>query len=114
MDPIEHRRDDGELIGWIRPVGGAFVAVDVLGRYRTGPVDWLRAEKTLDELGLGYLADPWTLELDGRRVRVRIVEVGRDGITVKKDDWGAIDVPQLTWQLPFPAPDELTHGTDPT
>lgn len=35
-DWIEHRREDGERIGWIRMVGEHFVAVDVLGREITG------------------------------------------------------------------------------
>jgi hypothetical protein len=111
-DWIEHRRHDRELVGWMRPAaseeGDGFVVVDMLGRERTGVVDWLRAEETLDELGLGYLADPYELLLDdGRWLRVRITEVSPDGIRVKRDDWGAIDVPLLEYSLAFPAPHEL-------
>ena len=48
-----HRRpDDGELIGWIRPEGEAWVAVSLLGRELTGPVEWLEAEDALEATGL--------------------------------------------------------------
>jgi hypothetical protein len=82
--------------------------VDLLGRERTDAVDWLTAEETLDELGIGYLADPYELLLpDGRRLRVRITEVSPEQIRVKRDDWGAIDIPLLEYTLPFPMPPEL-------
>jgi hypothetical protein len=107
-DWIEHRRGDGELVGWIVPRGEDFVVVDLLGRERGGPVDWLTAEETLEELGIGYLADIYLLTLeDGRDLRVRIAEVSPSGITVKKDDFGAVGVPQLYFPLEFPAPPTL-------
>jgi len=31
-DWIEHRRGDGERLGWMRPLGGLFVVIDLLGR----------------------------------------------------------------------------------
>lgn len=110
-EDIPHRREDGETVGWMRPSGEGFVAIDLLGRAVTEEVDWLTAEEALESAGIGYLADPWTLQLDdGTALRVRIVEVSRDGIRVKKDDWGAIDSPQLDYRLPWPIPDALTHG----
>lgn len=107
-DWIEHRRGDGELVGWMIPRGEDFVVVDLLGRERSNPVDWLTAEERLDELGIGYLADLYMLELeDGRDLRVRIAEVSTDVIRVKKDDFGAVGVPQLYYSLSFPAPSTL-------
>ena len=107
-DWIEHRRGDGELVGWMIPRGEDFVVVDLLGRERGAPVDWLTAEETLDELGIGYLADLYMLALeDGRDLRVRIAEVSPDIIRVKKDDFGAVGVPQLYYSLGFPAPATL-------
>jgi hypothetical protein len=107
-DWIEHRRGDRELVGWIVPRGEDFVVVDLLGRERGGPVDWLRAEETLDELGIGYLADIYMLTLDnGVELRVRIAEVSTSGIRVKKDDFGAVGVPHLYYELAFPAPPTL-------
>jgi hypothetical protein len=103
-DWIEHRRsDDGELLGWMQPVGDGFVAIDLLGERRTDEVDWLTAEETLDTLGLAYLADPYELRLDdGSWLRVRISEVSPTGIRAKKDDWGAVGAPQLFYSVDFP------------
>ncbi|MEW1962516.1 hypothetical protein AB0269_08670 [Microbacterium sp. NPDC077644] len=110
-DWTPHRRDDGELLGWIHPSGDDWVAVDVLGRTVSDPVDWLVAEEALEAHGLAWLAEPWMLEDDGRPTRVRIVEVtpDRDGIpgriVVKAEDYGDITRPAsepivLAWPLP--------------
>ena len=106
---IEHRRGpDGELLGWMKPVDDGFVVVDLLGRHRTDAVDWLEAEETLEDLGIGYLAEQYELRLEsGQWLRVRLTEVSSQEIRVKKDDWGAADVPQLYFTLPFPAPETL-------
>ena len=108
-DWIEHRRGrDSERVGWMLPEADGFVVIDLLGRRRTEPVDWETAEATLDALGIGYLADKYELLLDdGEWLQVRILEVSTDGIRVKKDDWGAIDAPQVFYSLPFPMPAEL-------
>lgn len=106
---IEHRRPgDRERLGWIRPEGDGFVALDALGREATGTVDWLEAEEALEERGLHWLADIWQLDLpDGSSERVRIVEVTPDRVVVKGDDFGAVDVVTTSYVLPFPAPDAL-------
>ena len=108
-DWIEHRRaQDGERIGWMRPEGDGFVVIDLLGRERSGALDWLAAEELLDELGLGYLADPYLLRLEsGEERRVRITEVAVDRIRVHEDFGGAIDAPQIEYALPFPVPGTL-------
>lgn len=107
-DWIEHRRGDRELVGWIVPRGEGFVVVDLLGRERGGPVDWLAAEEALEDLGIGYLADIYVLRLEnGNDLRVRIAEVSSSRITVKKDDFGAVGAPQLYYPLEFPAPQTL-------
>lgn len=114
-DWIEHRRGDGELVGWMRPEGEGFVPVDLLGRDRAGVLDWLAAEELLDELGIGYLADPYTLERpDGAPLRVRIVEVATDGIRVKLDDFGAIGGPRMDYDLAWPMPIELREWSAET
>jgi hypothetical protein len=61
---IEHRRQDGEPIGWVRPEGEEFVPVDRLGRDLSPTTDWLDAERALDEAGIGYLAGPFELQLE--------------------------------------------------
>ena len=107
-DWIEHRRGDGERLGWMRQEGEKFVPVDLLGRDLSGPLDWLAAEELLEETGIGYLADPYELRLDdGRWLRVRLTEVSTERIVVKKDDYGAIDAPQRIYTLAFPIPESL-------
>lgn len=110
MEWITHRRGlDGEVLGWMRPEGDGFVVVDLLGRERTGVVDWFEAETTLDDLGIGYLADPYELRLaDDHWLRVRIAEATPERVRVKKDDWGDMTAEQVYYELPFPVPaDEL-------
>ena len=104
---IEHRRGDRELVGWIDQVGDLFVAIDLLGRPHTDPVDWLTAEEALDELGIGYLADSYELFVDDGWRRVRIIEVSADVIRVKREDWGDMTAPLIEHVLPFPMPDTL-------
>jgi len=49
-DWTSHRRDDGELLGWIRPEGEGWVAVDLFGHKVSAPLDWLDAEAVLELL----------------------------------------------------------------
>ena len=108
MNPtwIEHRRGmDGERLGWMAPAGDDYIVIDLLGRARTEPVDWLTAEEILDDLGIGYLADPYELRLEsGEWLRVRITEVSTEGIRVNKDDWGDMTsgAPTLSFTVAFP------------
>lgn len=114
-DWTPHRRDDGELLGWIRPDGEDWVAIDVLGRTASAPVDWLDAEAALEQVGLAWLADIWMLEGEASEpLRVRFVEVtpsegavtGR--VVVKIDDFGDMQRPPAElFTLPWPAPSRL-------
>ena len=108
-DWIEHRRPgDRELLGYVRPDGEGFVAIDRLGRELTGVVDWMSAEEALDERGLGWLSGLWQLtEPDGTVTRVRLVEVDPARVVVTPDDFGAVAAPVRTYELPFPAPPTL-------
>jgi hypothetical protein len=112
-DWIEHRRADGEILGWIVADGDGFRAFDLLGRERTreGSVDWLAAEELLEELGIGYLADRWTRRLpDGTERPVRIAEASSRGVTVVADEYGAasaVGADPERFRLPFPVSDEL-------
>ncbi|MFF7294014.1 hypothetical protein ACFY9N_15915 [Microbacterium sp. NPDC008134] len=114
-DWTPHRRDDGELLGWIHPAGDDWVAVDVLGRPASAPTEWLDAEAALDERGIAWLADPWMLEGEADRpLRVRIVEVTPDReaapgrIVVKIDDFGDVTRPATEpYVLPWPIPSRL-------
>ncbi|WP_425838672.1 hypothetical protein [Microbacterium sp. PA5] len=107
-DWTPHRRDDGELLGWIRPDGDAWAAVDLLGRPASGATEWLDAEAALEALGIAYLAEPWMLEGEGESpVRVRFVEVTPQRIVVKGEDFGAVDALTRRWELPWPIPARL-------
>lgn len=114
-DWTPHRRDDGELLGWIHPEGDDWVAVDVLGRPASAPIEWLEAEAALEEHGIAWLAEPWMLEGEADRpLRVRIVEVTPDEagapgrIVVKIDDFGDMTRPATAqFTLAWPVPDRL-------
>lgn len=109
-DWTPHRRDDGELLGWIRPDGDGWAAVDLLGREASEATEWLDAEAALEALGIAYLAEPWMLEGEEageRAVRVRIVEVTPQRIVVKGEDFGAVDALTQRWELPWPLPARL-------
>ena len=114
-DWIAHKRGmDAELLGWMQPAEEGFVAIDLLGRPRTEPVDWFAAEATLDELGIGYLADAYELLLEsGEWLRVRITEVSTAHIRVKKDDWGDMTVTPVYFTVAFPAPTEQLRVLSP-
>ena len=110
---IEHRRsDDRELVGWIVPEGDDFVAFDLLGRKVTEhPVDWLSAEEVLEARGLSFLAGRHRLKFpDGTTRPVRISDLSTDRIIVIADEFGmasAVGSGADTFELPFPAPEEL-------
>jgi hypothetical protein len=106
---VPHRRpDDREVLGWLRPEGDDWVPVSLLGRDLTGPLDWTAAEEALEDAGLTWLADVWTLEQDGDRpLRVRLVEVTPERVVVQTDDFGAVDAVVERHVLPWPAPPRL-------
>ena len=109
---IEHRRSDGEHVGWTVRSGDGFHVVDLLGRQRTEvPVDWVEAEEAFEALGIGYLANRYAVRLaDGVERRVRIGEVSTSGIVVVADDFGsasAVGAKPEAFELPFPAPEGL-------
>ncbi|MGN7949819.1 hypothetical protein ACTJKH_13815 [Microbacterium sp. 22215] len=122
-DWTPHRRDDRELLGWIRPEGDEWVAIDVLGRRASAPTEWLDAEAALEERGISWLADPWMLEGEAKRpLRVRILEVTPDDdgvpgrIVVKIDDFGDVTRPPVQqYVLEWPIPSRLRppRETDP-
>lgn len=100
-----HRREDGELVGWIFPHQDAWRGVDLLGRDVLASEDWLAIEAALEARGIGYLAGIWTYEdPDTGPVRVRMVEVTPTRIVVSTDNFGAIDVPTRSFVFPWPLP----------
>ncbi len=101
-DWTPYRRDDGETLGWIRPEGELWVPVDRLGRESGAPMEWLDAERVLEERGLSWLAERWWL--DG--TPVRIAELTTDLVVVVTDEYGgasAVGAPHERIELPWPA-----------
>lgn len=85
------RRSDHEHVGYLRMTeDGMFVPIDLLWNEIDGPVDLPRAEMLLDDLGLGYLAEEWWLEVRGHpeRVKVRIREVTAERVVLANADYG--------------------------
>ena len=113
-DWIEHRRGDRERLGWMRPQGDGFVVIDLLGREVSGELEWLDAEKLLEERGIGYLADRFELEIEpGHWLLVRIVEASPDRIRLKKEDWGDVTATAVYYEVGFPMPATLrVHAGD--
>lgn len=106
---IPHRRADGEVVGWIELDGDDIAAFDLLGHRATPPgVDWHEAEQALDERGIGYLADQYTLTTpEGDHLTVRIGEATTEQVTVVEDEFGGASVigaDPATHVLPFPVP----------
>lgn len=108
-----HRREDNELLGYLRPVEGApgrFVPVTLFGRPLDAPSEEEHARRCLDRIGLDYLAQDWLLSLPGHPdpIAVQIVEATPRQVRVKNIDYGypdanighifVLDVP-LTEQL---------------
>lgn len=105
---VEHRREDGELLGWIRVQDdGTCTAVDLLGRTcATG--DWDECEKQLEAQGLSYLADLYALEVTpGFWVRVRIVEVNATRVRVKEENFGDATVSTPVHDVMIPIDNRL-------
>lgn len=109
-DWYPHKREDGEVIGYIAADGDLWRAFDILGRPVVGSVEWLEAEEALEAYGLGPLIEPHVLVHDGRERRVRIVEVTPEHVTLVDDEDGAANVvggPHETFTLTLPVGDEL-------
>lgn len=88
----EHRRDDdGELLGYLAPAdNGSHQAVTVFGYPLGDTSDREDAERTLDAIGLSYLADRWLLHREDRDpINVQIVEATPSSVTVANVDYGS-------------------------
>lgn len=94
--PRHHRREDNELLGYLRPVEdarGQFVPVTLFGHPLSGPGGEDHARQFLDRAGLNYLAQDWLLSLPGHPdpIAVQIVEATPQQLRVKNIDYGYPD-----------------------
>ena len=85
------RGSDQEHVGYIRMTeDGLFVPIDLLWNELDGALDLSEAETLLEELGLGYLAEEWWLDVTGHpeRVKVRIQEINAETVVLGNADFG--------------------------
>ena len=84
------REDDDELLGYLEPVQQAFQARTVFGYPIGEPWSLEDAERSLDSIGLSYLAERWLLTVPDREdpIAVQIVEVTPSAVTVQSVDYG--------------------------
>lgn len=111
---IPHRRDDGELVGWIDMTVAEprLVPIDRLGRALEPVDDWFEAEETLDGIGLRFLAERFVYPEAGEGagaevVTVRIAHLYDDRIVLTTALTDAIEDVGREIVVPFPAPAEL-------
>jgi len=84
-EPYE-REDDGELLGYVEPVGDRVRPVTVFGHPLAEPGDREDGRERFEELGLRYLAEPWVLRLPDRAepIRVRILEASAERVRLQE------------------------------
>lgn len=90
-DWIEHRREeDDELVGFLAPIGDRFIAMTVFGTPLAKPADRVDAEHLLNDSGLSYLAERWSLQIDDQsQISVEIVEASPEQVVVQNVDFGS-------------------------
>lgn len=105
---IPHRREDGEIVGWIDLDSAAprVQPIDRLGRRLTVVEDWGDAEKALDDLGLRFLMERFMF----RGITVRIRQVYDDRVIVSTALTDAVGDVGEEFVLPFPVGDELVEA----
>lgn len=120
---IPHRREDGELIGWIDMTVAEpkLVPIDRLGRAMDPVEDWFEAEETLDSIGLRFLSERYSYRGDGgshddddeaaHAVTVRISHVYDDRIVLTTALTDAVEDVGREIVVPFPAPEGLREAT---
>ena len=82
---------DREHVGYLRMTDdGLFVPIDLLWNEIGRPGDLTDAEELLDDVGLGYLAEDWWLEVTEHpeRVKVRIREINAETVVLANADYG--------------------------
>lgn len=106
---IPHRREDGELIGWIDMTTAEplLVPIDRLGRPLDPVDDWHRAEDVLEGIGLRFLMGRFLFHENGRDTVVRISHLDEDRIVLSTALTDAIEEVGREIVAPFPAPSTL-------
>ena len=104
----EVHRDDGELVGFVRPTEGGWAIETVFG-HELGRFEHRGdAETSLAAAGLAYLADRWRLA-DEDDLAVQIVEASPERVTVQVVDFGAPERYGQRISLEAPVGQRLRH-----
>lgn len=78
-----YREDDGELIGYLQPVGALWRPMTLFGYAMAEPMAERWAGEVLSEAGLAYLAEAWLYTAaDGTESRMSITELTADQVTL--------------------------------
>ncbi len=102
MDAI-HRDEDGALLGYVGPVGGAWQALTVFGYPLAEAGPYEEAEERVRRDGLARLADRWLFLEGGEWYRCVILEADTTEVRVRPDDHRyPRDVYALTLERPGP------------
>lgn len=107
---LPHRREDGELIGWIDLDTRApmILPINRLGRALPPVAHWPEAEAALEEIGLRFLMEKFDYtDAAGAAHVVRIRHIYDDRIIVTTAQSDAVGDVGEEYVLPFPAPDSL-------
>lgn len=103
---IPHRRDDGEVVGWIDMDSAApkLLPIDRLGRPQELVDDWTEAEECLEEIGLSFLTSSFFYK--DNVVRIRHIDSRSVVVTTALTD--AVGDTGEEFRLSFPPGDALT------
>ncbi|MBM9464999.1 hypothetical protein JL108_16225 [Aeromicrobium sp. YIM 150415] len=104
----EVHREDGELVGFVRPAEGGWAIETVFG-HELGRFEHRGdAETSLAAAGLAYLADRWRLADEGD-LAVQIVEASPERVTVQVVDFGVPERYGQRISLEAPVGERLRH-----
>lgn len=110
---IPHRREDGELIGWIdmAVADPRLVPIDRLGRALEPVDDWFEAEEALEAIGLRFLAQRF--EYRGPRLAAQDQgqEQGQDQEPHQDQDQDDDDVESITVRIAHVYDDRIVLTT---
>ena len=103
---IHHRRDDGEVVGWIdmNVAEPMLVPIDRLGRSCAPVEHWDEAEEILDGIGLRVLMGRFEVDEGDRTAAVRVAHVYDDRIVLSTALTDAVEEVGREIVLPFPPP----------
>ena len=104
-----HREDDGELLGFLKPVGDHWQPLTVFGYPLAEPADHGDSTAVLERAGLSYLAERWSVywPSDDAWYACQLLEVAPGRVTVSNADFGS---PEFGTTVTLDGPDRLRLG----